>query len=204
MRNNRYVSTVTVVICSAISIWALTKSSVSGFFQDQDRVILQAKPHENDPIEITEIKVKDKRVNFGENFAEDDKWLKQATFKIKNKYSKPITYIQINIDFPETASTGVMMQHQFFLGRHPVFDKPTTNTSLQIMPGESLEVSLASEYNEIKKMIERRNSPINNIRKTLIRLSEVGFEDGTIYSGDNIFRRNPDPNGNPKWLKVIE
>lgn len=220
MKYNRYSSTVIVVICLVISSWALAntnvtgliglaKYNVAGFFQDQERIILLAKPDKKDPLEITEIKIKEsdekeKAVRFGEKFIEDGQWLKKASFKIHNKYSKPITYVQINIDFPETEVTGIMMQHQLFLGQHPVFKKPLNAAPFQIMPGEFSEVSLASEYKEIKKMIELRNPSIEYISRILIRLSEVGFEDGTIYSGGEIFRHNPDPNGFPKWLKITE
>ncbi len=220
MRHNHHTNVVVVVLCLIISGWAfantdvtglvaLAKYNIVGLFQDQERIILLARPDKKDPLEITEIKVKEseekeKVIRFGEKFIEDGQWLKKANFKIHNKHTKPITYVQINIDFPETEATGIMMQHQLFLGQHPVFKKPINATPLQIMPGESLEVSLAPEYGEIKKMIELRNPPIDYISKILIRLSEVGFEDGTIYSGEEIFRRNPDPNSFPKWLKVVE
>jgi hypothetical protein len=203
MRNNHYANVAIASLCLIISGWALAKSNVLGFLQDPERVILQARPNKKDPLEITEIKVKEKAIRFEEKFTEDGQWLRDATFKIRNKYSKPITYVHIDIDFPETEATGIMMQRQLFLGQHPAPKRPSPRPPVRILPGESLEVSLASEFDGIKRMIERRNPSINNISQILIRLNEVAFEDGTLYSGGNIYRLNPDPNG-PKWLKVVE
>ena len=205
MKKNRHTNATIIVLCLVISVLALAKSDVTAFFQDPERIILQAKPHEKDPIEIDDVMVRGKAVRFGEKFNDDDLWLRDITFKVTNKYSKPITYVQINIDFPEVLYNGVMMQHQMFLGRHPVFDKPASSKPVRIMPSESLKASLDKEYDGIKKAITFVDSSrISLIGKITLRLSEVGFEDGTVYSGGSMFRRNPDPNASSKWLKIIE
>ncbi len=204
MRNNQHANAIIAAICLVVSGWALAKSNFKELLQEPERAILQAKPHEKDPLEITEVKVNERVVRLEEKFAENDKWLRHVAFKIRNKYSKPVTYVQINIDFPETEATGTMMQHQVFLGQHPDVKRPFPVPAFRIMPGETAEISLAEEYGEIKRMIELRNPSVDQISRILVRLSDVGFEDGTIYSGGNIFRRNPDANGRPKWLKVNE
>ena len=85
-----------------------------------EKVILQDVPFNGkDPLEITEIKVKGKAIKVAEKFVEDGEWLNETTFKLRNTYSKPITSVQINIHFPETKATGIMQQHQIFLGQHP-------------------------------------------------------------------------------------
>src|SRR5262245_29684322 len=114
MRNNHYANVVTVASCLVISGWALAKSNVLGFPQEPEKVILQDVPIiGKDPLEITEIKVKGKAVKVAEKFVEDVEWLNDATFKLTNTYSKPITYIQINVDFPEIMrpENGAVLQH---------------------------------------------------------------------------------------------
>jgi len=205
MRKKRYVNAMIIILCLVVSLLALAKSNVMAFLQDPERIILQSKPHEKDPVEISDVKVKDKAVRLGEKFNEDGLWVRDTTFKVLNKHKKPITYIQINIDFPEILHNGVMMQHQMFFGRHPVFDKPVSSKPLRIMPGESIKASLDKEYDGIKKVIEFVDpSKVNFVGRIILRLSEVGFEDGTIYSGGDIYRRNPDPTALQKWLKIVE
>jgi hypothetical protein len=205
MRNNHYVNVAIVAICLVISGWALAKSVVLGVLQKPEKVILQDVPFNGkDPLEITEIKVKGRERKAGEGFVEDGEWLNDTTFKLTNKYSKPIAYLQINVNFPEILSKkvlGATFQYQIFLGRHPEH-KSDERPELLIMPGDTIEVSLASEYAEIKRMIELTKTPVNSINRIVIKLSEAAFNDDTLYSGGRMYERNPDPTGRQKWLQI--
>jgi hypothetical protein len=213
MRNNHYANVVTVASCLVINGWALAKPNVLGFLQEPEKVILQDVPLiGKDPLEITEIKVKGKALKVAEKFVEDGEWLNEATFKLKNTYSKPITYIQINVDFPEIErrENGAILEHQIYFGRHPIY-KSDERPEIRILPGDSIEVSLASEYERIKRMIElakrtpeQMKRPISYISKTVIGINEVAFDDGTLYSGGRMHVRNPDPDGRQKWIPIKE
>jgi len=208
MRNNRYANVAIVAICLVISGWALAKSNVLGFLQEPEKVILQQVPViGKDPLEITEIKVKGKALKVAEKFVEDEEWLNEATFKFTNTYSKPITYIQINVDFPEIKrGNGAILEYQIYLGRHP--EKSPQTPEIRILPGDSIEYSFASEYEQIKRQIELGSKvtkrPTNNVSKVVIGINEVAFDDDTLYSGGRMHERNPDPNGRPKWLPIKE
>jgi hypothetical protein len=204
-----------VAICLVISGWALAKSVVLGVLQNPDKVIIPHKvPHipglGPDPIEITEIKVKGKERKAGEGFVEDGEWLNDTTFKLTNTYSKPITYLQLDVNFPEVTPKEhpeATFQYQILLGRHPIYK--SERPELLIMPGDTIEVSLASCYEEMKGMIERvkerLNDPVNSINsvnRIEFYLSEAAFSDGTLYSGGRMHKRNPDPNGQRKWIEI--
>src|SRR5215510_2195245 len=183
MRNKHYANVVTVASCLVICGWALAKSDVLGFLQEPEKVILQDVPFiGKDPLEITEIKVKGKAIKVAEKFVEDGEWLNEATFKLTNTYSKPITYIQINVDFPEIKrpENGAVLEHQIYLGRHPIY-KSDERPELRILPGDSVEYSFASEYKEINRQIELGSKltkrPTNNISKIVIGINEVAFDD---------------------------
>jgi hypothetical protein len=205
MRNNHYANVAIVAICLVVSGWALAKSSVQGHPQKPEKVILQDVPFNGkDPLEITEIRVNGKAIKIAENFVEDGEWLNEAAFMLTNTYSKPITYVQIDVDFPEIERKGgAILQHQILLGRHPIY-KSDERPGLRILPGDSIELSFASEYKEMKRVIELTKSPINNINKIVIRFSEAAFDDGTLYSGGRMYERNPDPNGRQKWIQIKE
>src|SRR5262245_35792511 len=210
MRNNHYANVVTVASCLVISGWALAKADVLGILQEPVKVILQDAPFiGKDPLEITEIKVKGKALKVAEKFVEDGEWLNEATFKLTNTYSKPITYIQINIDFPEIErpENGAVLEHQILLGRHPLY-KSDERPELRILPGDSIEYSFASEYKEIKRQIDLgiklTKKPISYISKIVIGINEVAFDDDTLYSGGRMHVRNPAPNGRQKWIPIKE
>lgn len=158
----------------------------------------------NEPIELAELKIKGKAVSLGDTFKGESDWLKNLTLKVKNKSEKPITLLQIDLDFPETSATGSIMMHQLFIGQSPDLGSTRDNQPLLLKPNESVSISLESEFADIKRLIELRQPPVENINRVVIRLGEVVFEDGTRYSGGSIFRRNPDANNPRKWVPVTD
>lgn len=153
------------------------------------------------PVEISELKINGKAVNADEEFDGDTDWLQGLIFKLKNKSGKTITFIVLDLDFPETKAVGDgrVSQHQITLGRDPEnkFERPP----LHFPPGETMEVPLAPEYNEIRTLLGRRLS-LDSVTNVLVRLHQVMFDDGTVWSSGNLYRRNPDPNGSPKWIQI--
>lgn len=210
MKYQRHITIIFATCCLAISALVLartsrarvTKLSEPTFSQDTEREIEQERPNPKAPIELIEIKVQGQVVNLKEKFPADSEWIKTTSLKLKNKYTKTITYVQVNVDFPETATSGIMMQEQYLLGRHPVYGKLGDPQPLNLKPEESFEVSLGTEFDRIKRMIERRHSPIASISKILIRLQDVGFDDGTVYAAGAFFKKNPDENSPRKWIQI--
>jgi|SRR5947209_5404758 len=153
------------------------------------------------PVEITELKTNGKAVKADEEFDGDTDWLQALTFKLKNKSDRTITYIALDIDFPETRAVGngSITEHQIMLGNDP--ENKLGHTPLHFLPGDSMEVPLAPEYKEIKTSLSHR-LPLENVSNVLVRLHQVMFDDGTLWSAGNLYRRNPDSNGYPKWIKI--
>lgn len=156
----------------------------------------------NVPIEIIEPKAKGKAITLGEDFEGESDWLRHLTFKVKNKSNKPITFFHLDLDLPETQATGPVMMHQLFFGQRSDFTATLSNRPLRLEPNGEIEVPLDSEFNSIKKLVEHRQGPVENISKLVIRIGEVMFEDGTLYSGGGIFKPNSDASSPHKWLKV--
>lgn len=170
--------------------------------QAPGKAVLREHPAPDEPVEIGDIKIKGKSVKFEDRVEGDDTWLREVTLKVRNKSKKAITYLRLDFTFPETASTGKVLFHQVFGGRRS--DVPTLrgNPPLLLMPNQSTEVSLAAEFDELKRLIEPRHSRVGAINEINVRLGEVMFEDGTLYSGGAIFKRNPDESDPRKWLRV--
>ncbi len=183
--------------------WSYSSSKVSRI-QDNKKVVEKHFALQTDPIEVIQPKIKTKAVKLGEAFEGESDWLEYVIFKVKNKSDKPITFFQIDLDFPETKATGSIMMHQIFAGQRPDFKSTLNNPPLYLKPGETMEISLKSEYNDIKKHIEMRHPSVENINKLVVRTGDVVFEDGTLYSVGSFFKRNPDPNNPRKWVKVTE
>jgi hypothetical protein len=175
-------------------------STVLGQFgpQSKKRVEKHSSPAK-EPIEIFATRIRNTPVALGKEFDSESDWLKDLRFRIRNKSQKPITWIGINLLFPETRMTGPVMVDQLFLGQRP--DMKTKNPPLELKPGEELEVSMETHFDSIKRLVESRGR-LDNVNRVDINVDEVMFADGTLYSGDALWRPNPDTSSPHKWVKI--
>jgi hypothetical protein len=198
--------TTTVLIVANIFVLALYVGGWSHLtprhLQNQGKEIVRQHQAKNEPVEIVDFKIKDKPIKFSEKFEGDSDWLRTISFKVKNKSNKPITWLRVDLTFPETSATGHILLHQLFLGQRADLQSTLSNQPLYLMPNESLEVTLTSQYDQIKRLIEGRQPPIDKITKIEVGLGEVMFDDETLYSGGSIFKRNPNQNSRRKWVIV--
>lgn len=173
--------------------------------RQNEKVVSRHPAPANEPIEILDLSVKTKAIKLGEGFEAESGWLKDVTFKVKNRSDKTITALQIDLDFPETKETaGAIMMHQMFLGQRPDFKSKINRTPLHLKPNETLEISLAAEYESIKTLIELKHPSVDVINKLVIRTNDMMFEDGRLFSGGFFYRRNPDTDSRQKWIQIAE
>lgn len=150
-------------------------------------------------IETTHPKHKWLKIPKGEVFNAEPDWIKNLSFKIESISKKPITLVQVNVDFPETRATGPMMSYAFSFGELP--DRKITGSKpILIMPGEILEVSLNKEMEKIKKFMSGRE-PVEAIQKIELEIRHIGFEDNTVWNMGEFYQRDPD---NPRKLIRID
>lgn len=146
------------------------------------------------PLEVIGAMSGEKPITLGEEFDGDADWLNDLRIKLINRSDKTITWASIYFTFPETRLIGPVMAEQLFVGRRE--DQRLNNTPLSLKPGAELEVSFTSNQHLIPL------GKLQNLSIVDIEVSEVMFDDGTLYSGDAIWKRNPDPGSAHKWLKV--
>src|SRR5258706_13323511 len=96
-----------VVLCAAATVvgWTLDAHLSQGT-QVKERMIDRTFTRSSPVVEITEVKVSKKIVELGRAFDEDNDWPSKVSFRLKNVSSKPIVYLQVNVNFPETSTTG--------------------------------------------------------------------------------------------------
>jgi hypothetical protein len=155
----------------------------------------------NQPVEIN-VKVKGKAVKLNEKFEGETNWLRDIVLEVKNTSNKPIDFLRLDIDFPESRATGRLLLHQIFLGRRSDVASLSNKPPLRLTPGESLTIPLASEYERISRLIRVRYVSVETMNEINIALGEAMFDDGTLWSGGDIFMRNPDSNSPRKWIRT--
>jgi len=147
------------------------------------------------PLKSTETVAGPERTN---EFEADADWLNHLTIKIKNTSGKTITWMLVNLLFPEVTKDGSVAMHQIFLGVDP--DAPFPRPELRLAPNETFAIPLSAKYEEIKHLVSVIGSgmPIENVSKVLVEFHAALCDDETRFETGVWYRR--DPNDPHKWI----
>lgn len=192
------------IVLPILYLTGMTPASVLGNLNPQNRKkVEKVLGPPNEPLEVSEPKLQGTPIALGRRFDSTDvDWIKNLTFKIKNRSNKPITFIHLDVIFPETRATGPVLVHQLFLGqREDMTSTLVNNLPFELMPGKQEHVSLEPAYARIKRLIEHK-SKVENIHDVEIEVYEVMFADGTLWSGGIVWKRNPDISSPHKWVRA--
>jgi hypothetical protein len=134
----------------------------------------------------------------------DADWLKDFAISLKNTSGKTITYVQVNLHFPEVIRNGRTAMQQIYLGVDP--DRMFSRAELRLEPNESLEIPLAARYDDIRTLVKAAGSgfPIENLSKVEVEFHAALFADETLFETGTWYRRNADPNDQRKWIVIKE
>ncbi len=113
-------ASISVLLFAALfSIWPLGLSIFKAHLQAQEKSIQKLKHYPNEPLQIVDIKAANKTIRLGESFNSNNDWLKGLNLKVKNTSEKDIIYVEIDLNFPETQSSGYEMSFPLKLGHRP-------------------------------------------------------------------------------------
>jgi hypothetical protein len=136
-----------------------------------------------------------------EEFEGDPDWVRNLTLKVRNNTDKTITYLVINLHFPEVTKNGATALHQIFLGVDP--DRKFPRAELRLPPHETIEIPLADRANEIKTVVDTAGKvPLERVTKLWVQFYSALFDDETLYETGTWFKRNTDQTDPRKWIKV--
>ncbi|HEY9286030.1 MAG TPA: hypothetical protein VIP46_21445 [Pyrinomonadaceae bacterium] len=215
-KSPRQIVTVMLVLANVFVLtlyaggWSHAPSGASGkaaggggplFLQGGAKKIIREPIINREPVEIGDVRFKSKAVKFGDELDGDETWLRDVSVKVRNVSDKTITYFRLNFVFADPRPGAVNTQN-VMLGRRTDFPMTSRNEPLRLAPGESATVSLAAYFDEIKSLVEPRHGWIGNVNEVAVSLGDALFEDGTLYSGGAVFRRNPDESSPRKWLII--
>jgi hypothetical protein len=187
---------------ASLSLVVICLSGTSLYAQSSKKTVLRRRTLVVEPMEIT-VEYRGQPVKVNEVFDGDADWLKNLTLKLKNRSAKTITYVVLNLVFPETAANldGRVGMHQIFRGIDP--DRKLLGPELRLAPGESTLIRLDREHRDIWSLVEvGAKLRIEDISRMIVDLHTVLFDDGTLFSAGSMYRRNPDPNDPHKWIAI--
>jgi hypothetical protein len=168
-----------------------------GSAQQQERLIdKQSWPSE--PIKIVRLKTKDRPVELGKKFSEEDDWLKGLTVTVENISNKAIARIEIDLTFPRAEGGSPpeipILVTQIGYGKDPA-DVSADEVLKLVLAGESVDIKIPeANLPFINKGLKELGYPEKAKHAQLI-VQTVTFSDGSEWAAGEMFY--PDPN-NPK------
>ena len=155
----------------------------------------------NEVVELSEIRVSQKIIDTDKAFDEDDDWLNKVFLKVKNISNKPIVFLEVALDFPETQATGSEMSYRVVLGQMPGSKFPQKHDPIFMLPGDALEIPLDQHYAKLKSFVEHRHS-IAQITKLELGINFVVFADKTGWAAGYFLKQ--DPNDPDHYINIGE
>jgi hypothetical protein len=126
-------------------------------------------------------------------------WIENLEFTLRSKADKQITYIQFELQFPDTEVNGpLMVYREFGLGVHPQSGGELRGGALRygkplaLSPGDTAIATLSDDHlQRIKHFIGLRNFQLNDMHRVVVKILSVTFDDGLMWSSGHFYRPNP-------------
>jgi hypothetical protein len=172
--------------------------------QGEGKKLLKKGLHRNPVTEIVNLKVKGMPVGFGEKLNAGDEWLKGLTVNVRNISSKPIIYLELQIELfggKEDAEATGKPPFVYPLSYGDYHADPSQVPAAQaVAPGGTLNITLTDdEYLSLVSSLSAAAYPLS-IAHAQLTVADVIFADGTRWYKGLLLQRNPK---NPaKWLRT--
>ncbi|HEU4714367.1 MAG TPA: hypothetical protein VFS76_22565 [Pyrinomonadaceae bacterium] len=167
---------------------SISGHSTYGFlFQNSKKVVSTeafSQP-DREPVIISNVKIGDNPINLNKEFDAEDEWIRDLSFKLKNHSHKNVTFVGTELYFPDPYDAGPGMVRQLRFGQRPDLSNASDGV-LFLKHGDSLSISLPTQYESLKQFLETKQ-PVSRLRKMMIRVYLVIFEDGTKWDLGNYY-----------------
>jgi hypothetical protein len=189
-RRHKTTLIVNLVILVTLLLWVSLQalSSTISLIQSAEKSIQRLESYKNEPLRVIEVKAAQKTVKLGEKFTGNEDWLKDSSLTLRNVSGKPIVFIEIDLNLPETKTSGNEMSFPLKLGQRP--GGYSKSPPMLLNAGDEVTFTLnAQKYEELLRFVETRH-PISQITQAVISIGFVIFSDGTAWSGGTWYRRD--------------
>jgi hypothetical protein len=174
--------------------------SSAGRATQQEERRVEKDTSKNEPVEIVGLKNRKGKFKLGQKVKDDDDWLDGFTITVVNRTSKTISSVVIDVIFnrPENHKTSGDPPYVYTLhfSADPFFPEyQLRDKSKVIRPGEEADLVISDEDYRQNNSFLRQAGYVLGVKRLDLVIKTVGYEDGTIWQGGTMFRRDPnDPN----------
>jgi hypothetical protein len=137
----------------------------------------------------------------GEEFEADQDWLNDLTIRLRNVSDKTITYVVLNLHFPEVIANGRTAVDQIVIGVDPYgkFLRP----KLKLAPNETIQIPLSTRYEDIRTLVKLvSNLTPQAVTKLWVEFHAALLDDDILFEAGTLYRRNPNQDDAKKWIPI--
>ena len=181
------------------------KAFGSSLPRQSDEKVVERTTFPNEPFEFGDLSVRKTKVSPGQRFSaislsekaggRVEDWLENLSFTLRNTSKRRMTYINVELDFPETVSNGPLMVYNHLgIGIHPKAsgDMLKNAVPLALEPGGNVTLSFSAQHlSAIKEFLALRNFQLADLNQAVVRIDYVIFEGGTKWSQGDDYKPNP-------------
>jgi hypothetical protein len=197
-----------LIVCSIGIISSTSRSTVHAGTQQEGEKQVKKSSYLNEPVEIVELKNKTGKLPLNEKFkGPATEWLRGLTFTISNTSDKDITYLALNLFFPkhpdaEPSEPGYVFDLIFGVSPQSGYynDFRQKHADKLLKRNNRLTLGLTDEqFEHIQQVLTSLGYP-PNVESVEVWISEVGFDDKTIWKGGQIIKTGarPEPDNSPQ------
>jgi hypothetical protein len=205
MKLRQVLSWVGCLSCSVVVGFGLglaIKTTIFAKSTPDSKKVISLAPTIDPQVKFSDILVGSQNRKIGERFEAGQEWLYDLSFRVENVSKRPIAFLQVNVNFPETRATGNLMSYTIYFGEMPG-KKYKGSKPMLLKPGEAVNVDLESEKSKLARFIGERQ-PIDLISEIELEIGFVAFEDGTAWSSGKLVRPDPDRPGRFRPVSSIQ
>jgi hypothetical protein len=176
--------------------------------QKPNEKIIERTEFPNEPFRFGNLMVKSLKITASGKFSATsvaqsggpvDDWLEDLEFTLENTSDKRITYVDVELDFPETKGDRPMMVvNQLGIGIPPYAsgDRLKQTTPLLLDPGQTITFTLSAQRLQmIKDFLALGNFHLTDLNRVVIRVGYLVFEDGRKWQIGRFYKPNPNAPG---------
>lgn len=173
--------------------------------QPQQRIVVVRHWGTDEPIKVLAVRTKNKaNLEIGKAFEEDDDWLDGFTVTVANNYDKTVTAVTINMIFRrESGDRRPPLAKELHFGPSPIAKEYVyRDPSKVIRVGKTGDLRLSPHsYRILKRNFEQTGYPRAIVKLELV-ITEVGFEDGSVFDSGTFWIQDPaTPNDPTKKIR---
>jgi hypothetical protein len=181
-----------LAVAAAGSVSSASKARSENGLRQAD-ILVKRSSYRDEPVQVVGVKNKKGEIDIGKGFKDDPlELLREFTITVSNTSGEEINHLEFRLLFPrpgggeELPYTFLMMYGVSPMSEHYA-EARRRHPDRKIKQGEEFDLTLSGEnYEHILKALDYLGYPAEN-RTVEFWLNEVGFEDGTTWSGGSVF-----------------